>query len=336
MFGHYVGYVSVDDAMHGFLCGIFRDQLGVHERAPAFRAFRLRASNEVYAYEEKHTCARVICKFYGRKFGWDKDRAGQAAYREFDTLHRLRGYNLVGSPHHVVRPLGVDHDLNSVLAVEFYSGEQLSHAIKRCIARHDHAHLYWRLKALAYFLATQHNRTATADGVDFNDDCSYFARLVFRLRRRNRIGAWDADELLWLQGLWRDRASMWADQRVWLHGDATPANFLFGHGLDVAAIDLERAKWGDRMFDVGRVMGEVQHAFMVSTGNPDRAEPFIGHFLWEYCCHFPDRDAAFRSITARLPYYMAMNLLRVARNDYIGPDYSGKLVRQSKRLLPAC
>jgi hypothetical protein len=30
-----------------------------------------------------------------------------------------------------------------------------------------------------------------------------------------------------------------------------------------------------------------------------------------------------------------MNLLRVARNDYIGDDYGNKLVRQSKRLLRA-
>ena len=83
---------------------------------------------------------------------------------------------------------------------------------------------------------------------------------------------------------------MWADRQVWLHGDATPANFLFGHGLDVAAIDLERMKRGDRLFDVGRVAGELQHAFMAATGDAHRAEPFIGHFLWEYCCHFPDRE----------------------------------------------
>jgi hypothetical protein len=33
---------------------------------------------------------------------------------------------------------------------------------------------------------------------------------------------------------------------------------------------------------------------------------------------------------------MAMNLLRVARNDYICNDYGEKLIRQSKRLLQAC
>src|SRR6202034_2944210 len=111
--------------------------------------------------------------------------------------------------------------------------------------------------ALAYFLATLHNRTAHGDGVDFDADCRYFDTVVRRLRRRDRIGPWDADELLWLRDLWRDRSRMWQDQEVWLHGDATPANFLFGPGMDVAAIYLERMKRGDRMFDVARGAGEL-------------------------------------------------------------------------------
>ncbi len=94
-------------------------------------------------------------------------------------------------------------------------------------------------------------------------------------------------------------------------------------------------KRGDRMFDVGRVAGELQHSFMNATGDKRRAEPFIGHFLWEYACHFPDRRGAFASITERAPYYMALNLLRIARNDYISSHYSGKLVSQAKKLLRA-
>ena len=124
---------------------------------------------------------------------------------------------------------------------------------------------------------------------------------------------------------------MWQDRQVWLHGDATPANFLFGHGMDVAAIDLERMKRGDRVFDVGRVAGELRHAFLRDSGDRHRAEPFIGHFLWEYSCHFPDREQTFESVTARAPYYMALNLLRIARNDYISRDYGSRLVsRQSE------
>ncbi len=335
MIGTYVGYVDGADRLHDFLSGVMRDQLGMREAHPAFRAFRLTGSNEVYGYEEKFTRTRLICKFYGSTFGWDRDRAMRAAYREFDGLNRLRGFGLDGSPHHVIRPLAVDRDTNAVLAVEYFGGEPFSHAISRATRDGDATHLYWRLTALAYFLATQHNRTANGLTVDFDVDGRYFEGLVRRLQARSGLGQWDAEELLWLRDLWRGRPRMWQDRQVWLHGDATPANFLFGHGLDVAAIDLERVTRGDRMFDVGRVVGELQHSFMSATGDRYSAEPFIGHFLWEYACHFPDREAAFGSITSRAPFYMALNLLRIARNDYVGTDYRHQLVSQAKRLLRA-
>ena len=52
-------------------------------------------------------------------------------------------------------------------------------------------------------------------------------------------------------------------------------------------------KLADRVLDLGRVVGELQHYFLKHAGDRWLAEPFIGHFLWEYACHFPDRDAAF-------------------------------------------
>jgi len=333
--GRYVGYVSRDDHLWEFLQRIVRDRMGVRSSHTAFRAFRLRGSNEVYGYEEKSSGAQIICKFFGKRYGWDRDKALSMAHREYDSLKTLRRYGLVGSPHHVIRPLGINRDINCVLAIEYYAGEQLSDSIARSVHHHDDAHLFWRLKSLAYYLATQHNRTADGEGVDFDADTRYLDQVVGRLRADHRIGQWDVDEFCWLRDLWRERPRMWQDQQVLLHGDATPANFLFGHGLDVAAIDLERMKRGDRMFDVGRVAGELQHSFMTATGDKRRAEPFIGHFLWEYACHFPDRRDAFASITKRTPYYMALNLLRIARNDYISSHYCGKLVSQAKKLLRA-
>jgi hypothetical protein len=327
MNGNYVGYVAGNDPLHDFLTGIIRDRMGVREPQPAYRAFRLSGSNEVYAYQEKSSGAKVICKFYGSRFG--------GACKEYEGLKMLRRYKLVGSPHHVIRPLGLSRNINGVLAVEYYAGEQFSHAIERATRHRDDDHLYWRLKALAYFLATQHNWTANGATVDFDPDCRYFDKVLGRLKDAGRIGQWDVDELAWLRDLWRERPRMWQDRQVWLHGDATPANFLFGQGLDVAAIDLERMKRGDRMFDVGRVAGELQHAFMSAVGDWRCAEPFIGHFLWEYSCHFPDRQRTFESITARLPFYMALNLLRIARNGYIDPDFGGRLVGQAKVLLRA-
>ena len=69
MHGEYVGYVAGEDPLHGFLSRIMRDRLGVREPQLAFRVFRLSGSNEVYRYEEKFSGAKVICKFYGTRFG---------------------------------------------------------------------------------------------------------------------------------------------------------------------------------------------------------------------------------------------------------------------------
>ena len=333
MDGRYLGYVQRHDSLFDFLSKMITDRLGIRESNPAFRVFRLSGSNEVYAYEEKRTGARMICKFYGRRFGWDRDKAASTAYQEYQSLETLRGYDLVGSPHHVIRPLGFNQDINCVIALEYYDGEQFSHAIGRSIRDRDDPHLFRRLTSLAYFLATQHNRTANGTSIDFDNDCQYFDTVVGRLRKCRRLGSWDVDEFFWLRDRWRERSQDVGGPAGLATRRRHSGKFLFGSGLNVGAIDLERMKRGDRVFDVGRVAGELQHAFMLATGDPRRAERFISHFLWEYSCHFPDRQRAFKSITARTPYYMGLNLLRIARNDYISDDYSGRLVEQAKVLL---
>src|SRR5690349_15353233 len=204
MNGRYVGYVDGDDPLHGFLSWIIRDVMRVRESRAAFRAFRLSGSNVVYAYQEKFSGVKVICKFYGPQAG--------KARQEYEGLETLRRYNLIGSPHHVIRPLGINRDINGVLAVEYYTGEEFSHAIARATQHRDDGHLYWRLTALAYYLATQHDRTANGDGVDFESDCRYFDTVAGRLKKADRIGADDADALSRLRDGWRDQPRMWQDQ----------------------------------------------------------------------------------------------------------------------------
>ncbi|MBN2809632.1 MAG: aminoglycoside phosphotransferase family protein, partial [Deltaproteobacteria bacterium] len=117
------------------------------------------------------------------------------------------------------------------------------------------------------------------------------------------------------------------------HGDATPENFMAGGGLSIVAFDLERCHRDDRVFDVGRIAGELKHFFLMATGNKYAAEPFIGHFLWEYACHFPDRNRAFGSITGRVPFYMGLTLLRIAHNNWVSPAYRRCLIDEAKACL---
>ena len=89
----------------------------------------------------------------------------------------------------------------------------------------------------------------------------------------------------------------------------------------------------DRVFDVGRITGELQHAFLQATGDKYAAEPFIGHFLWEYACHFPDRERAFAAICGRVPFQMAVTLLRIARNDWVPDEPRRRLIAEAVTTL---
>jgi len=101
----------------------------------------------------------------------------------------------------------------------------------------------------------------------------------------------------------------------------------------VVAIDLESMRHGDLAFDLGNVVAEIQHAFMSATGHRSPAEPFISHFFREYCSDLPDPGSTFKAITARTPFYMALNLLRIVDNAYITEEYGRRLVQQAKTLL---
>lgn len=329
----YLGKLPENDPLHRYLQYDIQPQISGPSGRVKYRVFRLNGSNDVYLYEDKYSGTKVVGKFFLSSRKRDADRAAARLTGEFDNLCKMRDYSLTGYPHHVVRPLGRNYSLNALLVTENCEGELLSDVIQSVIKSGDNERLFYKLTALAYFLSTLHNRTANGAGVDFNQDCGYMDSLIKRLLEISAVGWDEACELYWLRDQWRDQAKMWEDRQVLVHGDATPENFMFGGGLSVVAFDLERTKRADRVFDTGRIAGELKHFFMRATGNKYAADPFIGHFLWEYACHFPDRDNAFRSITGRTPFYMGITLLRISRNTWVGPEYRRRLINEAKECL---
>jgi aminoglycoside phosphotransferase (APT) family kinase protein len=333
MSGIYVGRLSERDPLYGYLQYDIQPQINGTSGNSGYRVFRLNASNDVYLYEDRDTGTKVIGKFFLSSKKKGAVKAASHLTREFDNLCMMRDYGLTGYPHDVVRPLGRNYSMNALLVTECCEGELLSVVILEAIQSGDHGKLYHKLTALAYFLSSFHNRTAIVEGVDFHQDCDYMDSLIDKLHDIRAIGGDEAHELCWLRDQWRNTPRMWEDNKVLVHGDATPENFMFGKGLKVITFDLERTKHADRVFDTGRIAGELKHFFMRATGNKDAADPFIGHFLWEYACHFPNRDSAFQSITGRTPFYMGITLLRIARNNWIDAAYRHRLIREAKECL---
>ena len=330
---NYLGRLSENDPLHGYLQHDIQPQITGNADCSQYRVFGLNGSNDVYLYEDRNTGTKVIGKFFLSSRKRNAMKAESRLTREFDNLCMMRDYGLADYQHHVVRPLGRNYSMNALLVTEYCEGQLLSEVILEAIRNGDHDKLYRKLTALAYFLSAFHNRTAIGEGVVFHEDCDYMDSLIDKLREIWAICGDEARELYWLRDQWRNQPRMWEDQKVLVHGDATPENFMFGNGLEVVAFDLERTRRADRVFDTGRIAGELKHFFMRATGNRDAADPFIGHFLWEYACHFPNRDSAFESITGRTPFYMGITLLRIARNNWIDQEYRHRLIAEAKECL---
>jgi aminoglycoside phosphotransferase (APT) family kinase protein len=318
--------------MHNYLQYQIQPQISGTSDRSSYRVFGLNGSNDVYLYEDRNTGSKVIGKFFLSSRKKNAAKAATHLTHEFDNLCMMRDYGMTGH-HHVVKPLGRHYSMNALLVTEYSEGQLLSEVILGAIHRGDHDKLYQKLTALAYFLSSFHNRTAIGVGVDFHEDCGYMDRLISKLRDIQAIGWDETHELYWLRDQWRNQARMWEDQKVLVHGDATPDNFMFGNGLEVIAFDLERTKRADRVFDTGRIAGELKHFFMRATGNRHAADPFIGHFLWEYSCHFPNRESAFRSVSGRTPFHIGITLLRIARNNWIDAEYRRRLINEAKECL---
>lgn len=326
----YVGRLPKQDPLHGYLQHEIQPQITGKPGQSEYRVFRLNAYNDVYLYEDRETGTKVVGKFFVSARRTDVQKAAARLTREFDHLCHLREYGLTGYPHYVVRPLGRHYAMNALLVTEYTEGVLLSQILREVLQSGDHGKLYHALTALAYFLSTLHNRTAIGEGVDFHQDCGYMDRLIDRLLAMGTIGRDEVYEFYGLRDQWRHQPRMWADQQVLVHGDATPENFMLGDGLQVITFDLERTKRSDRVFDTGRIAGELKHFFLRAKGHAHAADSFIGHFLWEYACHFPHRESAFRSITGRTPFYMGITLLRIARNTWLDVDYRRRLVHEAK------
>jgi len=332
---HYLGHLATSDPLYAYLSDVILPRVAPAERHPDpdWRVFRVSATSAVYLYEDKRTAARVVGKFYARTRGLNGSGAPQSAIHEFQALEHLRGIGFDQAPDYVVRPLGVRQELGDLLVVEHLAGEQLDAVIEAAARQGQDDRLYRKLSDLARFFARLHNRTAGGSGVDFARTLAYFERVVTYLTGKGGVSRRRIERLRGLARAHAERPVLWQDWQVLVHGDATPSNFLFGRDRLVMAIDLERMHRDDRVYDVGRLCGELKHCFLRATGDPARSEPFIGHFLWEYAGYFPDRGRAFAAVTARLPFHLGLTLLRIARNSWIDDDYRAQLVREATTIL---
>ncbi|MDA8156947.1 MAG: aminoglycoside phosphotransferase family protein [Actinomycetota bacterium] len=323
----YLGTLSMADPLYEILqtdvCPSVKD--------PVFHV-DLISKRRVYKYTEEKSRMAIIGKFF-----LPDDPKPARALRiksEFEKLHKVRRYGFDASPHYVVRPISRSERIGLALVEEFISGKNLDHFIKKAVYEKNPGPLKKTLSRLASFLSALHRRTLNGKRVDLEPVFAYYQKVLSKLAAENVLLEKERLGILKLVEKWLKRPRLSADRASIVHGDATPTNFLFTENGDVVAIDLERMKDADAVFDAGMICGELKHAFLWRTGNPYAAEPYICHFLSSYCG--PEgrgKRAAFRSVTMKNPLYMALAEFRIARNNYLGRQYRRDLALEATRCL---
>jgi len=269
------------------------------------------ASHTVCRYEFLNQRFSVVAKFYGEPTGWMRNYDfAKSMEKEFYTLKKIEP--IIDIP----RPLAMHRDFHCALLTEYVPGRSLYNCMKG-----DHG-LYDRLTGIAKIQKRLHDQTRS----DYRKDRVFamFHRVldqlpldpVTRMRYNHLLGDWWHSPLLDLPFGCR------------VHGDANPMNYLFNHGK-VYVLDFE-ASWGHAHFglDLGFIAAELKFFFANHRGDERMAEPYIGHFLWQYSRN----EQEFHAITRALPFFMSLGLLRMARLGQKA-DHRANIFREAKACL---
>ncbi len=292
---------------------------------------RLGCRRPVCLFVERAKNIMVVGKCFKR---WDipLEEASLEMEKEYLNLKLLRDrYGMNKDPNRVVNVLGESRELSALLVTEKAPGETLDHYIAKGIYDGQAQELFSKLGHLARFFVHLHRSTETDRPVSPDVPQWYLDKLLnsvtdglLCLEERNGI---EKDAARW----WDEGSIFAQDREVVVHGDATPTNLLF-QDENVIAVDLESMKWADRCWDLGFIAAELKHHFMWRTADRWSGEPFIGHFLWQYAVHKGDARF-FYSTTRKLPLYMALGLLRIARNHWLDKPYRKRLIEEAEQCL---
>jgi len=315
------------------LAQAIRQLLGVAEisshRAGEVSVESLPSSRQVLRFTLPEGNA-VVGKFFSANP--PQSSADLSLAREYDNYRRLPALGLTNGQGLAPRLLGRWPRGSLGLLLEAMPGPDLDNLIRTACLHRDPAPLLRGLEKLAHLLAFFHSRPVPARPVESWPALAYLDKVMGQLHAAGLLTREDWWALMQERAFWEARFRDFSDRQVLVHGDATPTNFLFPNGRAVA-LDLEKLRVGDRLWDLSWVAGELKHAWGWRLQNLSGAEGAIGQFFRAYLAA---GDLA-PTLTDRLyrlnPFYMALAELRIARNRYLTWDYRRELVAEARRCL---
>ena len=299
----------------------------------------LPSSRQVYYFRFSGNGLAVVGKFLSAYP--PASAADRGLGREYHNYQRAAALGLTDGRFRIPRLLGRWPELRLGLLLEAVPGPDLDRLILGVAGQGDLSSLYQGLANLAELLAFWHSLPVPPAPVSSLEALNYLDKLRRQLRRQGLLTPEDEAALAEERAAWELRLAQFPDCQVLVHGDATPTNFLFPNGGGqggppgggVVALDLERLRAADRLWDLSWVAGELKHAWAWRTANPAAAEGAIGHFFRTYLAALAGDPQLTERLYLLNPFFMALAELRIARNAYLTWDHRRWLVAEARRCL---
>lgn len=300
---------------------------------------RLPSSREVQRFIFSGNGYAVVGKFFSAYPPLTPADHGLA--QEYDNYLQAAARGLTNGGSRIPRLLGRHPESRLGLLLEAIPGPDLDALLSRACLGREFDPLYRALASLAELLAFFHSRPLPETPVSGLEALGYLDKLRLQLRRLRLLTAEDETALAAERAAWEVRLAQFSDRQVLIHGDATPTNFLFpdngGQGRppqgQAVALDLERLRMADRLWDLSWLAGEFKHAWGWRTGKAAAAEAAIGHFFRAYLAALPGGPQLAERLFLLNPFYMALAELRIARNHFLSYDYRRWLVAEARSCL---
>ena len=295
-----------------------------------FALQRLRATRPVFRLSSTDGRVAVVGKFFSAYPPVTSQDL--SLMQEYCNYQQAPAWGLTSGVPLIAPVLGQKPHLRLGLLLQDIPGPDLDFYLAKTTTSGDYSTLFTYLDQLARWLASLHSRLLTRRQVDHKPASDYFQKLQSQLQQIGLLTS--REEIIFRKEIntWENLFSLWADYEVLIHGDATPTNFLYSDG-GVVAVDLERLRQADRLWDLSWVAGELKHAWGWRTDNFAASEPAISHFFQAYLTSLGAEEGLAQRLFALNPFYMAMAELRIARNDYLSWDYRRALIAEAIRCL---
>ncbi len=320
----FIGILKKDDPLFFYLNKM--KELKLHNFIPTdfylVQSFSSAKTN-VYKYTSNFDGTSFVVKFFGRSSSRNKKISEKQLLWEFN---RLKHFQICSNKKiQVINPYCYLVDVNCALVEPYIKGKTLDYYIKAAIQNNKKEKLQNKLYLLAWLLSCIH-KGFTIENYDLSVEKNYCSKILHTLYKDNLISK---HQLLEIKHACNNKFSKLTSSATNIHGDATTTNFIYAKG-SIYAIDMEKSKIASYELDLGFIVAELKHHFMLFGLKEEDASLYISYFLSQYSV-LSEKNLSY--IENNLKTFVALGLFRIARNWYLEYNYRILLVEKAYSLL---